>query len=98
MVAGGRHWLPHGRKEVAVSVFDELKGKAGELKDRAGGLVGDNAEKLKGAVGNIGDFIDEKTGGKYADKVDDLQAKASELIDKAGGEEPQAPSDEAPPA
>ncbi|MFD1214041.1 antitoxin [Arthrobacter sp. GCM10027362] len=78
-----------------MSVFDELKGKAGQLKDKAGDLVGGNAGKLKGAVGNVGGFIDKKTGGKYADKVNHLQAKASELIDKAERnrrDEPPAPS------
>jgi hypothetical protein len=83
-----------------VSVFDELKGKAGQLKDKAEDLVGSNAGKFKGAVGNVGGFIDKKTGGKYADKVDHLQAKASELIDKAERHrgEPPARPDGTPPA
>ncbi|MCG2624054.1 antitoxin [Arthrobacter sp. I2-34] len=77
-----------------MSVFDELKGKAGQLKGRAENLVGGNAGKFKGAVGSVGDFIDKKTGGKYAGKVDNLQAKANQLINKAErnrGSEPPAP-------
>ena len=74
-----------GRKEVAVSIFDELKGKAGGLKDKAAELVGNNAGSIKGGIGKVGDFIDTKTGGKYSGQVDGLQAKASELIDRAPG-------------
>jgi len=84
-----------------VSVFDELKGKAGQLKDRTEYLVGGNAGKLRGAVGHVGGFIDKKTGGKYADKVVRLQAKASELINRAErnrSSEPPAPSGGRPSA
>ena len=84
-----------------MSVFDELKGKAWQLKDRAEHLVGGNAGKLRGAVGHVGGFIDQKTHGKYADKVVLLQAKASELITKAERSrtsEPPAPSGGRPSA
>ena len=37
-----------------MSVFDELKGKAAELKVRAATLVRDNADKLHGAVRDQG--------------------------------------------
>ncbi|NKX52646.1 antitoxin [Arthrobacter deserti] len=66
-----------------MSIFGELKGRAGQLMDKAEHLVGGNAGKIKGAVGHVGGFVDKKTGGKDADKVVHLQAKASELIDKA---------------
>ncbi|WP_264794289.1 MULTISPECIES: antitoxin [Arthrobacter] len=68
-----------------MSIFDELKGKAGGLKDKAAVLVGNNADSIKGGIGKVGDFIDNKTGGKYSGQVDGLQAKASELIDRAPG-------------
>ena len=66
-----------------MSVFDELKGKAGELKDKATGLVGQNADKIKGGIDQAGNFVDEKTGGKYSSKIDGFQNKASEAVDKA---------------
>jgi hypothetical protein len=75
-----------------VSVFDELKGKAGGLKDKAAGLVGENSDKIKGAVGSAGGFIDAKTGGKYSKQVDGLQAKASGFVDSFGERDGQAPS------
>jgi hypothetical protein len=65
-----------------VSVFDELKTKTAGLKDKATGLVGGNADKLKEVVGKVGTFVDSKTGGKYSRQVGSLQAKASGLINK----------------
>ncbi|MCC3283616.1 antitoxin [Arthrobacter caoxuetaonis] len=64
-----------------MSVFDGLKGKAGELKDRATELVGENADKIKGGIDHAGNFVDQKTGGKYSDKIDGFQAKASEAVE-----------------
>lgn len=65
-----------------MSLFDGLKGKAGELKDKAAVLVGDNADKIKGGIDQAGNFVDQKTGGKYAGKIDGIQNKASEAVDK----------------
>ncbi|WP_240792894.1 antitoxin [Arthrobacter crystallopoietes] len=84
---------------MSVSVFDELKGKAGQLRDKAAHLVGENSDKLKDGVGKAGDFIDSKTGGKYSGQVDGLQAKAANLIDRAdGGNTPGAATDESSPS
>jgi hypothetical protein len=69
-----------------VSVFDGLKGKAGELRAKATELVGQNADKVKGGIDHAGNFVDKKTGGKYADKIDGFQRKASEAVDKADRE------------
>ncbi|MDK1361075.1 antitoxin [Arthrobacter sp. zg-Y1219] len=65
-----------------MSVFDGLKGKAGELKDKATEFVGGNADKIKGGIDHAGNFVDQKTGGKYSDKIDGFQSKASEAVDK----------------
>ncbi|GAA4379297.1 antitoxin [Paeniglutamicibacter cryotolerans] len=74
-----------------MSVFDELKGKAEELKGKATELVHENADKLHDAVENVGNFVDEKTGGKFAEHVDKVQDTAKGLIDKVdGGETPPA--------
>lgn len=66
-----------------MSVFDELKGRAGELKGKAAGFVGENADKIKGGIDQAGNFVDQKTGGKYSSKIDGFQSKASEAVDKA---------------
>ena len=74
-----------------MSIFDELKGKAEELKDKATGLIQDNTEKISGAIDQAGDFIDEKTGGKFAEHIDKVQDGAKGLVDKVDGDD-QAPT------
>ena len=57
---------------------DNLKGMVNKGKD----LAAENSDKIDGAVDKAGDFIDNKTGGKYADKVDKVQDAAKNAVDK----------------
>ncbi|MGW7412536.1 antitoxin [Streptomyces sp. NPDC054863] len=52
-----------------MGIFDRFKDQA---QDKAKDIV-DN-------VDNVGDEVDEKTGGKYADKVDQAQQKATDAL------------------
>ncbi|MCQ2001079.1 antitoxin [Arthrobacter zhaoxinii] len=84
-----------------MSVFDELKGRAGELKEKATGFVGQNADKIKGGIDQAGNFVDQKTGRKYSSKIDGFQSKASEAVDKTNrNREPGAGNgpEQTPPA
>jgi hypothetical protein len=49
--------------------------------DDAKKLVDENADKVDGAIEKAGDMIDERTDGKFEDKVDQAQ---SFLEDKTG--------------
>ncbi|MFE0465049.1 antitoxin [Kitasatospora sp. NPDC058965] len=60
-----------------MSVMDKLKN-----------MLGQHPEKAKEAVERAGDVIDDRTGGKYADKVDTGQDKAGEYIDREGPKQP----------
>lgn len=75
-----------------MSVFDGLKGKAGELKDKAAGLVGENSGKIKEGIGHAGNFVDSKTGGKYSDKISSVQSKASSMVDNVDGQDGNRPA------
>ena len=81
-----------------MSVFDELKGRAGELKGKAAGFVGENADKIKGGIDQAGNFVDQKTGGKYTSKIDGFQQKASEAVEKNRKPEPGSGTEPTPPA
>lgn len=48
------------------------------MKDKASELAGQHGDKADGAVDQAGDFVDEKTDGKYADKVDQGQQAAKD--------------------
>lgn len=69
-----------------MSIFDELKGKAAGLKDKAAELIHDNSDKIGGAIDSAGNFIDEKTGGKYSGHVDKVQDGARGLLNKNEGD------------
>lgn len=49
---------------------------------KAKGMAAENKDAVKDGIENAGDFVDEKTGDKYAEHVDKGQEAASEFIDK----------------
>ncbi|GAA5099249.1 MULTISPECIES: antitoxin [Nocardia] len=57
-----------------MSFADTLKGLVGKGKDAAA----KNADKINDAIDKGGDFIDQKTQGKYSDKI----AKGKEAAKK----------------
>lgn len=59
-----------------MSFVDTLKGLLGKGKQ----VAAENSEKIGDAVDKAGDFVDDKTGGKYADKVDKVQEAAKKAI------------------
>ncbi|MEU3332127.1 antitoxin [Glutamicibacter creatinolyticus] len=69
-----------------LSGFDELKGKAEGLAHKAGQFAAENSEKVANGIDKAGNFVDEKTGGKYADKVDSVQDGARNLLNKLKGD------------
>ncbi len=57
--------------------------------DNLGGLAKEHEDKIEAGIEQAGDFVDEKTGGKYADKVDQAQNLANEQLDKLTGQDQQ---------
>lgn len=55
---------------------DNLKGMVDKGKD----LAAENSDKIDDVVDKAGDFIDNKTGGKYSDKIDKVQEAAKKAI------------------
>lgn len=55
---------------------DNLKG----IVDKGKNLAAENSDKIDDVVEKAGDFIDNKTGGKYADKIDKVQEAAKKAI------------------
>lgn len=46
----------------------------------------DHEDKIEAAIEKIGDLVDQKTGSKYADKVDQAQGLANDQLDKLTGQ------------
>lgn len=58
-----------------------------KFKKKATDLAGEHGDKAKDAIDKGADFVDEKTGGKYTDKIDTGAEKAKDLIEDLGDEE-----------
>ena len=54
------------------------------LLDKIKSMIGGNSSQAKGTVDKGASVADDKTGGKYTDKIDTGAEKAKEGIDKLG--------------
>ena len=55
-----------------------------ELKDKATAFASEHADQIAEGVDKAGDFVDEKTDGKFADKVDGVQDAAKNFLNGLG--------------
>lgn len=67
-----------------MGLIDDLKGKAQ-------GLIQGNEEAIQNGIEKAGDFVDQKTGGKFASQVDAVQNAASDFVATTDGDAAQAP-------
>jgi MT0933-like antitoxin protein len=49
--------------------------------DKAKSLLSQNADKVEQAIDKAGDYVDEKTQGKYKDTIDKVQDAAKNALD-----------------
>jgi len=54
--------------------------------DKAKDLLSQNADTVKSAIDQAGDFVDSKTDGKFKDVVDKAQEAAKNAIHEDKGE------------
>ncbi|MFF2850873.1 antitoxin [Streptomyces sp. NPDC058001] len=54
------------------------------LKEKAEEIAEEHGEKITEGLEKAGDFIDDKTGGKYSDKIDSGVEKAQDLVERLG--------------
>ncbi|MCO8125705.1 antitoxin [Acidimicrobiia bacterium EGI L10123] len=54
--------------------------------DKAKGLAAKNADKITGTVEKATSTIDQKTGGKYRDKLDKVEDSVARNLDKVKDE------------
>lgn len=60
--------------------------------DKVKNLVSQNADKVDTAIDKVGDVVDKKTQGKYAQHVDKVQEAAKKAVDNT-----QQPPQQQPP-
>jgi hypothetical protein len=54
------------------------------LLDKAKDLLSQNADKVETAITKAGEFVDDKTQGKYADTIHKVQQEAKKIVDNGG--------------
>jgi MT0933-like antitoxin protein len=52
--------------------------------DQAKDLLSQNADKVETAINKAGEFVDEKTQGKYTDTIHKVQEEARKVVDAGG--------------
>jgi hypothetical protein len=65
--------------------------KAMGIFDKAKETLSGHSEQVEGLIEKAGDFVDEKTEGKYAEQVDQGQAMAKEQLSDLSTDQPEKP-------
>lgn len=58
-------------------------------------VAADHGDKITDGVDKATDFVDDKTGGKHTDKLEQVDEKAADAIDKLASEGGDADDDPA---
>ncbi len=79
-----------------------LRDKLTDLRDQAQQAVSEHKDEIKGAMETAGATVDQKTHGKYTDKIAKYGQKATDAVEKFSSEgssesdeQPDAPAAEA---
>lgn len=68
-----------------MGLMDNIKGKAAELKGKAGRMVDQHGDKAGDGLDQGRDFASDKTGGTYDDKLDDGVTHTKDGLDGLDG-------------
>jgi MT0933-like antitoxin protein len=60
--------------------------------DRARDALSEHSEQVGAAIDKAGDFVDEKTEGKYAEQVDKGQDMARDQLADMNADDPEQPA------
>ncbi|MCT2547601.1 MULTISPECIES: antitoxin [Streptomyces] len=87
-----------------MGFLDNLKAKLSPAKDKVGELAHQHGDKIDQGLDKAARTVDEKTKGKYSDKIESGARKAKDAVERLshmdGGGTPPAPKNEGgtPPA
>jgi hypothetical protein len=66
--------------------LDKAKHVAKDVSDKAKDAVTEHSDQIEGGITKAADFVDDKTKGKYTDKISSARSKAHSVIDKIAEE------------
>ncbi|MFE9305461.1 antitoxin [Streptomyces sp. NPDC006856] len=67
-----------------MGLLDNLKAKLGPAKEKVGDLAQQHGGKIEQGLDKAARTVDQRTKGKYSDKIDSGTRKAKEAVDKLG--------------
>ncbi|WP_282696056.1 antitoxin [Streptomyces sp. CC208A] len=70
-----------------MGLMDSLKAKLGPAKEKVADLAQQHGEKIDHGLDKAAKMVDEKTKGKYSDKIQSGTGKAKEALDRIGHKE-----------
>ncbi len=80
--------------------LDKAKVLAKDLTGKARDAVTEHSDKIDDGIDKAAGFVDDKTKGKYADKIDTVQSKAHDVVERISADKGEGgtPPSDAPPS
>ncbi|MYS10927.1 antitoxin [Streptomyces sp. SID6041] len=76
-----------------MGLLDSLKAKLGPAKDKVADLAQQHGDKIDHGIDKAAKMVDEKTKGKYSDKIHTGTDKAKDALDRIGHQDGGTPGD-----
>lgn len=77
-------------------ILRQGKQTAADLRDTVSQKVSENEDTIKGTLGKAARWVDQKTGGKYADQIGKVESKVEEGIGWVASQGSSTPASGAP--
>ena len=84
-----------------MGFMDKLKGAKDTVAEKVGEAVDKHGDKIESGLDKAAGFVDDKTGGKYHDKIEGATGKAKDALGKLEGDHPGdegSPGGDTPPS
>ncbi|MFE3603734.1 antitoxin [Streptomyces sp. NPDC059142] len=81
-----------------MGFLDSLKAKIGPAKEKVADLAQQHGDKIEQGLDKAARTVDEKTKGKYSDKIDTGTGKAKDALGKLSHKDDGTPPPPPPPA
>ncbi|MBM7516337.1 antitoxin [Nocardioides nitrophenolicus] len=80
-----------------MGFLDKLKGAKDTVTEKVGEAVDKHGDKIESGLDKAAGFVDDKTGGKYHDKIENATGKAKDALGKLDDGDDTPPPADAPP-
>lgn len=77
-----------------MGILDNLKAKLGPAKDKAAGLAKEHGDKIDHGLDKVARTVDQRTKGKYSDKIQSSTGKAKDGLHRFAGKDEGTPGAE----